>query len=145
MGSSVGGMLLFSFIWLALAAALIWVVAYLVRRDSAMRASNPHVKILAQQALGPRERVVVLNVLNRILVVGHTPSQINLIAELEPEDVANLKPQTASIDFANNLRQFLDLLVAFSYFSPGRNPFLQSSLFCCCFCNMVCAAVRVFF
>jgi flagellar protein FliO/FliZ len=107
MGSSVGGMLLFSFIWLALAAALIWVVAYLVRRDSAMRASNPHIKILAQQALGPRERVVVLNVLNRILVVGHTPSQINLIAELEPEDVANLKPQTASIDFANNLRQFV--------------------------------------
>jgi len=107
MGSSVGGMLLFSFIWLALAAALIWVVAYLVKRDSAIRASNPHVMILAQQALGPRERVLVLNVLNRILVVGHTPTQITLIAELEPEDVANLKPQTASVDFANNLRQFV--------------------------------------
>ena len=107
MGSSVGGMLLFSFIWLALAAALIWVVAFLVKRDSAMRASNPHVKILAQQALGPRERVIVLNVLNRILVIGHTPSQISLITELEPEDVANLKPQAASVDFANNLRQFV--------------------------------------
>lgn len=107
MSSSVGGMLLFSFIWLALAAALIWVVAYLVKRDSAMRASNPHVLILAQQALGPRERVLVLNVLNRILVVGHTPSQITLITELEPEDVAHLKPQTASMDFANNLRQFV--------------------------------------
>ena len=107
MGSSVGGMLLFSFIWLALAAALIWVVAYLVKRDSAMRASNPHVMILAQQALGPRERVLVLNVLNRILVVGHTPTQITLIAELEPEDVANLKPHTPSVDFANHLRQFV--------------------------------------
>ena len=107
MGSSVGGMLLFSFIWLALAAALIWVVAFLVKRDSAMRASNPHVMILAQQALGPRERVIVLNVLNRILVVGHTPSQITLLTELEPEDVANLKPQAASADFANNLRQFV--------------------------------------
>jgi len=107
MGSSVGGMLLFSFIWLALAAALIWVVAYLVKRDSAMRASNPHIKILAQQAVGPRERVVILNVLNRILVVGHTPSQINLITELDPEDVTNLKPQTVNVDFANNLRQFV--------------------------------------
>ena len=107
MGSSVGGMLLFSFIWLALAAALIWVVAYLVKRDSAIRASNPHVMILAQQSLGPRERVLVLNVLNRILVVGHTPTQINLITELDPEDVANLKPQKASVDFANNLRQFV--------------------------------------
>jgi len=107
MGSSVGGMLLFSFIWLALAAALIWVVAYLVKRDSAIRASNPHVMILAQQSLGPRERVLVLNVLNRILVVGHTPTQINLITELDPEDVAHLKPQKASVDFANNLRQFV--------------------------------------
>ena len=44
---------------------------------------------------------------SRILVVGHTPSQISLITELEPEDVANLKPQTASADFANNLRQFV--------------------------------------
>jgi flagellar protein FliO/FliZ len=88
-------------------STLIWVVAYLVKRDSAMRASNPHVMILAQQALGPRERVLVLNVLNRILVVGHTPTQINLIAELEPEDVANLKPQTPSVDFANHLRQFV--------------------------------------
>ena len=107
MGSSVGGMLLFPFIWLALAAALIWVVAFLVKRDSAIRASNPHVMILAQQALGPRERVLVLNVLGRILVVGHTPSQINLLTELEPEDVANLKPQAASVDFAKNLRQFV--------------------------------------
>jgi flagellar protein FliO/FliZ len=107
MGTSVGGMLLFSFIWLALAAALIWVVAFLVKRDSAIRASNPHVMILAQQALGPRERVIVINVLNRILVVGHTPSQITLLTELEPEDVANLKPQVASVDFANNLRQFV--------------------------------------
>jgi flagellar protein FliO/FliZ len=41
------------------------------------------------------------------LVVGHTPTQINLITELEPEDVAHLKPQTASVDFANNLRQFV--------------------------------------
>lgn len=107
MGSSVGGMLLFSFIWLALAAALIWVVAYLVKRDSAMRATNPHVMILAQQAIGPRERVLVVNVLSRILVLGHTPSQITLLTELEPEDVANLKPQPTTADFANNLRQFV--------------------------------------
>ena len=122
-----GGMLLFSFIWLALAAALIWVVAYLVKRDSAMRASNPHVKILAQQALGPRERVVVLNVLNRILVVGHTPSQISLITELEPEDVANLKPQTASVDFANNLRQFVKRKLGWNAMSFGGPWELQPS------------------
>jgi flagellar protein FliO/FliZ len=107
MGTSVGGMLLFSFIWLALAAALIWVVAYLVKRDSAVRASNPHIMILAQQALGPRERVIIVNVLNRILVIGHTPTQINLLTELDPEDVADLKPQPSNADFANQLRQLV--------------------------------------
>jgi flagellar protein FliO/FliZ len=107
MGTSVGGMLLFSFIWLALAAALIWVVAYLVKRDSAVRATNPHIMILAQQALGPRERLIVVNVLNRILVIGHTPTQINLLTELDPEDVAHLKPQQSNMDFANQLRQLV--------------------------------------
>jgi len=107
MGTSVGGMLLFSFIWLALAAALIWVVAYLVKRDSAVRASNPHVMILAQQALGPKERVIIVNVLSRILVIGHTPTQINLLTELDPEDVAHLKPQPSNGDFAQQLRQLV--------------------------------------
>jgi flagellar protein FliO/FliZ len=107
MGTSVGSMLLFSFIWLALAAALIWVVAYLVKRDSAVRASNPHVMILAQQALGPKERVIIVNVLNRILVIGHTPTQINLLTELDPEDVAHLKPQPSNSDFAQQLRQLV--------------------------------------
>jgi len=50
MNPSIGGMLWFSFFWLALAAALIWVVAYLVKRDAATKASNPNVKILAQQS-----------------------------------------------------------------------------------------------
>jgi flagellar protein FliO/FliZ len=112
MGTSVGGMLLFSFIWLALAAALIWVVAYLVKRDSAVRASNPHVMILAQQALGPKERVIIVNVLNRILVIGNTPTQINLLTELDPEDVAHLKPQPSNGDFAQQLRQLVKRKIA---------------------------------
>ena len=93
-----------------------------------MRASNPHVMILAQQALGPRERVIVLNVLNRILVVGHTPSQITLLTELEPEDVANLKPQAASADFANNLRQFVKRKLGWNEKYSGTHLELQPSL-----------------
>lgn len=107
MDSSLEGMLLFSFIWLGLAAALIWVVAYLVRRDSAIRATNPHVTILAQQAMGQRERVLVVNVLNRILVLGHTPHQITLLTELDPEDVAGLQPKMMDPQFKNALSKFL--------------------------------------
>jgi len=45
-----------------------------------------------------------VNVLNRILVIGHTPTQINLLTELDPEDVAHMKQQPANVDFANQLR-----------------------------------------
>ncbi len=42
MNPSLGGMLWFSFFWLGLAATLIWVVAYLVKRDAATKAApNP--------------------------------------------------------------------------------------------------------
>ena len=105
-----GGMLWFSFIWLALAAGLIWVVAFLIRRDANSKTGNSNVKILAQHSLGPRERVVVVNVLDRILVLGHTPSQINLITELDPEDVANISTQPKSIDFSLNLASLLKRL-----------------------------------
>ena len=98
MNPSIGGMLWFSFFWLALAAALIWVVAYLVKRDAATKASNPNVKILAQQSIGPRER---------ILVLGHSPNQINYLTELAPEDLANLAPQANPLDFSINLKRFV--------------------------------------
>jgi flagellar protein FliO/FliZ len=107
MNPSLGGMLWFSFFWLALAAGLIWVVAYIVKRDAATKASNPNVKILAQQAIGPRERILVVNVLGRILVLGHSPNQINFLMELAPEDLANLTQQNNSLDFSMNLKRFV--------------------------------------
>jgi len=105
-----GGMLWFSFIWLALAAALIWVVAFLIKRDANSKSGNSNVKVLAQHSLGPRERVVVVNVLDRILVLGHTPNQINLITELDPEDVANIAPPTTNIDFSLSLASLIKRL-----------------------------------
>ena len=107
MNPSIGGMLWFSFFWLALAAALIWVVAYLVKRDVATKASNPNVKILAQQSIGPRERILVVNVLGRILVLGHSANQINFLTELAPEDLANLTPQKNPLEFSINLKRFV--------------------------------------
>ena len=79
MNPSIGGMLWFSFFWLALAAALIWVVAYLVKRDAATKASNPNVKILAQQSIGPRERILVVNVLGRDFGAGALTQSNQLI------------------------------------------------------------------
>jgi len=98
MNPSLGGMLWFSFFWLGLAATLIWV---------ATKASNPNIKILAQQSIGPRERILVVNVLGRILVLGHSANQINFLTELAPEDLANLTPQKNPLEFSINLKRFV--------------------------------------
>ena len=41
------------------------------------------------------------------MVLGHTSNQISILAELDPEEVSHLKPQTVGIDFADSLRQFV--------------------------------------
>jgi flagellar biogenesis protein FliO len=48
-----------------------------------------------------------VNVLGRILVLGHSPNQINFLMELAPEDLANLTQQNNSLDFSMNLKRFV--------------------------------------
>jgi flagellar biogenesis protein FliO len=46
-------------------------------------ASSSSIDILGMRALGPREQLVVVRIEDRILVLGHTSAQINLVTELE--------------------------------------------------------------
>jgi len=88
--ASFGGMLWFSFVSLMLGAALILLVAWLVRRNTEIKLPSRHTQVLLQHPLGPRERVVVVKVLNRVLVLGQTPTQINLLTELDPDEITDL-------------------------------------------------------
>jgi len=105
-GSSFGGMLWFSFVSLMLGAALILLLAWLIRRNSVIQQPNRNTQILLQHALGTRERVIVLKILNRVLVLSQTPTQINLLTELDPEEIAELVEPLPIVDMSNSFANF---------------------------------------
>ncbi len=62
-----------------LAAVLVW----LYRRGAQSTLVGGQIQLLATFAVGPRERLLVVRIQDRILALGHTPSQISLLTELE--------------------------------------------------------------
>jgi flagellar protein FliO/FliZ len=91
-GRSLGGVLLS----LALVLALIVVLARMLRRIQCARGGGgPTLDILAQLALGPRERIVLLRVGERQALVGVSPAGVRSLQLLDREDtlpVATLPP-----------------------------------------------------
>lgn len=72
------GLLVLSLL-VVLVAALLWVSRQRIRGADA----STGIDILGMRALGPREQLVVVRIEDRILVLGHTAAQINLVTELE--------------------------------------------------------------
>jgi flagellar protein FliO/FliZ len=105
--SSFGGMVWFTFICLMLGAGLLGLLAWLIRRNKGLQAPNADIQIVLQQAIGPRERVIVMKVLDRVLVIGQTPHQISLLTELEPEEIADLSSRAAPPDMKATFAQLL--------------------------------------
>ena len=75
-----------SLLMLAAVLGAIPATLWLLRRLQGLRpAGAPRLmEITAQMALGPRERVVVLRVQGRELVLGVTAQQVTLLAEQPP-------------------------------------------------------------
>lgn len=84
---SSGGYTFVSMLMLALLVAAVAVLAWLMRRGAAGGGAGASMRLLAAQPLGSRERVVVIKVGERFFLLGHTPSQISMLAELAPDDV----------------------------------------------------------
>lgn len=105
--SSGGGMVWLSFITLVLLAGVVLLVAWLVHKNMSATVPNSSIRILSVQTLGPRERIVIASVVGRVFVLGHTASQISLIAELEPQEVAGMSSSPAPVDFAARLSEIL--------------------------------------
>ena len=88
-------------LWLLVVAAAIPATLWLVKRAQALRAGGlgrggsgaRAMGVIAQLSLGPRERLVTVRVGERILVVGVTEQQVNLVAEL-PEGLPEPSPVT---------------------------------------------------
>lgn len=64
---------------LVVAALLVWYRKYLIKNGG----SGDPIKVLHIKPLGARDRILVVRIEDRILVLGQTPSQISLLTELE--------------------------------------------------------------
>jgi flagellar protein FliO/FliZ len=62
-----------------LAAVVVW----LYRRSTQGTSTGGQIQLLAAFPVGPRERLLVVRMGDRILALGHTPSQISYLTELE--------------------------------------------------------------
>lgn len=82
--------------------AVIVLCAWLLRRMQSLQMPGGRLRLLGGLALGQRERVVLLQVDDRQLLLGVTPQHITVLRELEPQEAADT-PQ----DFASRLRATL--------------------------------------
>jgi len=94
-----------SFLMLLLVVALIPLALWGVKRLQTVAASGGarHLELIAQMPLGPRERVVMVRVQDRILVLGATGAQVSLLTELAPGSIPPADPKTGHA-FANVLQ-----------------------------------------
>lgn len=106
-GSSVLQMLL----GLAFIVALIFASLWLLKRLSAPRGAGAHaLRVIAGQAVGPRERVVIIEVGDTALVLGVAPGRVNTLHTL-PRSALPPATQGASApaqQFAARLRQVME-------------------------------------
>ena len=108
MASTAGSLLM-----LLVVLAAIPVVLYTLKRIQTFRppGSVRALEVTAQVALGARERVVMVRMNDRVLVLGVTPQQITLLAETEaaPAPPQGAMQATGAPTFTSLLRQSLGL------------------------------------
>jgi flagellar protein FliO/FliZ len=87
---------------LILVIAAILVTGWLYKRTQGLRGgSNEVIRIVASQALGTRERVILLQVADQQLLVGMTSSQVQTLHVFDSPVVIATEP---SVGFAERLR-----------------------------------------
>ncbi|MDM8347741.1 flagellar biosynthetic protein FliO [Pseudomonas sp. sp1636] len=106
-GSGIGGQLGQLLLGLLLVIGLIFLLAWLMRRVQQLGPRGGQViKIVASQALGPRDRLVLVQVGGEQLLLGLTPGRIAPLHVLkEPVHLPDGEP--ASTEFAQRLMEVL--------------------------------------
>lgn len=95
-----------SVLMLAILAAAVAALAWLLRRGAAGGSGAvSSMRVVAAQALGPRERLVVVSVGGRFFLLGHTASQVNMLTELAPDDVPQPSHRLPENLFADLLKK----------------------------------------
>ncbi|AZE85043.1 Flagellar biosynthesis protein FliO [Pseudomonas orientalis] len=104
---SVGGQLTQLLLGLLLVIGLIFVLAWLMRRVQRIGPGNAQViELVGSRALGPRDRLVLVQVGEEQILLGITPGRITPLHVLKtPVDAA--KTEAATPEFAQRLMELL--------------------------------------
>jgi flagellar protein FliO/FliZ len=107
MASSLGQM----FAALVAVIALLFACLWLMKRLSSPKRNAGLVRIIAAAAVGPRERVVLIEVGGKALLVGVAPGNVRTLHVFEGSELAIVPPPSAAqapaATFASRLRQAL--------------------------------------
>lgn len=96
----------FVLVFLTLLVVLVAVVVWFYKRRLGFAADDGFIRVLSTRPLGAREQIVVARVYGRVLVLGHTPSQVNVLCELEPEEVPEGSTLPPGPDFSKLMSRF---------------------------------------
>lgn len=96
----------FVLVFLTLLVVLVAVVVWFYKRRLGFTADDGSIRILSTRPLGAREQIVVARVYGRVLVLGHTPSQVSVLCELEPEEVPEGPSVPPGPDFSKLMSRF---------------------------------------
>jgi flagellar protein FliO/FliZ len=79
----------------AFALAALW---WILRRNSGRSGAAGPARIVQVLAVGPRERVVIVDHDTRRFMLGVTPSAVNVLADLGGKDAAKIRPSATSAE-----------------------------------------------
>ena len=106
-GGSVGGQLSQLVLGLLLVVGLIFVLAWLMRRVQSIGPGNAQViEMIGSRALGPRDRLVLVQVGEEQILLGITPGRITPLHVLKTP-VQTTQSQPATPEFAQRLMELL--------------------------------------
>jgi len=119
--ADITGQILQLLVGLLLVIAVIFLLAWFVRRiqhSLPMSKANQSIRLLATQALGPRERLLLVQVGKEQILLGLTPGTIEPLHVLQEPIEVNDEPSSAS-DFG---KKFKNLLKAQAVQDNKENP-----------------------
>jgi flagellar protein FliO/FliZ len=106
---------------LAVVIVLLFASLWLLRRLSAPRGNGAALKVLGAAAVGPRERVVLVEVGDEVLVLGVAPGQVTKLHELSRDELAAAQGSAATSADAAHPRGFASWLKQAVEHRQGRS------------------------
>lgn len=94
-----------TFLSLLLVVAIIFALAYVMRRFNVTPSGGGHIKVVASMAAGARERVMVIDVGGEQHLIGITSQNINHLSKLENPIVAPTPSTSGGAQFKQKLVQ----------------------------------------